>query len=792
MAGIYTFTVRALSGDVAATANGDLSAFSAEVELDSEGNVVGGEEPGEPTKLTTPASVTWTDDWKATFATVDNAKEYTVTLYKGALGEGVKVGSSLTVADADAATLTSGAFTVTESGDYYVGVVAVPADTETYANSNEAFSGIKEYTETPGTTTLGTPGGLTWDGTTAKWTASTGIAAGDEYVVTLYRDNVKVGEFVTVAYTATSYAEFDLTDPGSYTFTVQATTERENFADSAVSAKSGAKVVEEPEVPDQLPMTASITIGDDWSVSFAAVTGADGFTVTLYKGALGSGVEEESHVVTGNSVVANTFNLTELGDYYVGVVAVHPDDPDLNSEEKFSAVKAFAQISKPSGLRWEEEVAAWNASTGIVAASEYEVILYQEAGATDTKLETKTVAGSVKSVAFDAALAEGESYYFTVQAFHGQYAVADSAVSDPSPVLLIADYSEIEDAIDEIESTLTNPNAVRDALETLDQQQLASAMQNNESIREDMAKIEAEYAANRGSTVDHTVAPALGIAKEDIDIIGAGFSVAPGATIELKFTESTADVDMDGYEHPFQLDIDLVQGGMSVTPITPVTITMPIPAGVEAQRIVILHVLRSGAIEKITPTVKDGKITFTVTSFSPFVIVNEKRQSSGGGGDDSWGGNGNWPSNYYPVPTIPAPVAPAPTVPSAANPFSFRVIARSLNVRSGPGTAYVRVGSVKANDVISVIGYSPDGLWAQTTAGWVSMAHVAQVVAIHEGDYIVSVKSTLNVRSGAGTSFGKIGSLANNALVYVTSVTGGWAQIQYNGGVGYVSTVYLR
>ncbi|MGN1248686.1 MAG: SH3 domain-containing protein [Candidatus Spyradocola sp.] len=36
---------------------------------------------------------------------------------------------------------------------------------------------------------------------------------------------------------------------------------------------------------------------------------------------------------------------------------------------------------------------------------------------------------------------------------------------------------------------------------------------------------------------------------------------------------------------------------------------------------------------------------------------------------------------------------------------------------------------------------------------------------------------TLNVRSGAGTSYSKVGTLSRNAAVEVESVSGGWAKL---------------
>lgn len=50
---------------------------------------------------------------------------------------------------------------------------------------------------------------------------------------------------------------------------------------------------------------------------------------------------------------------------------------------------------------------------------------------------------------------------------------------------------------------------------------------------------------------------------------------------------------------------------------------------------------------------------------------------------------------------------------------------------------------------------------------------------------------SLNVRSGPGTTYSVIGSLNKGTKVEVLSESNGWSKINYNNGIGYVSTVYL-
>lgn len=52
--------------------------------------------------------------------------------------------------------------------------------------------------------------------------------------------------------------------------------------------------------------------------------------------------------------------------------------------------------------------------------------------------------------------------------------------------------------------------------------------------------------------------------------------------------------------------------------------------------------------------------------------------------------------------------------------------------------------------------------------------------------------TSLNVRSGPGTKYRRVGSLKKNTKVYPSSISKGWAKITYKSKVAYVSTSYLK
>lgn len=60
---------------------------------------------------------------------------------------------------------------------------------------------------------------------------------------------------------------------------------------------------------------------------------------------------------------------------------------------------------------------------------------------------------------------------------------------------------------------------------------------------------------------------------------------------------------------------------------------------------------------------------------------------------------------------------------------------------------------------------------------------------------VVKVNTSLNIRSGPGTNYSKIGSFKNGNEVDVIEISGNWAKIKYSkgkDGIAYVSTKYLK
>ncbi|ENZ02565.1 hypothetical protein HMPREF1092_01800 [Clostridium thermobutyricum] len=134
------------------------------------------------------------------------------------------------------------------------------------------------------------------------------------------------------------------------------------------------------------------------------------------------------------------------------------------------------------------------------------------------------------------------------------------------------------------------------------------------------------------------------------------------------------------------------------------------------------------------------------------------------------------------------------------------VTASSLNVRSGAGTSYSTIGSLKNGQSVQIV--STQGSWHKIKYGngygYVSSDYIKinsnsgnQTPPSTDTPNTSTKKGTvnatsLNVRSGAGTSYSTIGSLRNGASVEIVSTSNGWHKIKYGNGYGYVSADYVK
>ena len=127
-----------------------------------------------------------------------------------------------------------------------------------------------------------------------------------------------------------------------------------------------------------------------------------------------------------------------------------------------------------------------------------------------------------------------------------------------------------------------------------------------------------------------------------------------------------------------------------------------------------------------------------------------------------------------------------------------------LNVRSGPGTSYSKLGKLSYKEKVTVL--STSGEWSKINyngkTGYVHSSYLQSTVPgsqtsqqpdTNQGTTkYVNATVGLNVRSGPGTSYSKLGKLSYKEKVTVLSTSNGWSKINYNGKTGYVDSSYLQ
>jgi N-acetylmuramoyl-L-alanine amidase len=121
-----------------------------------------------------------------------------------------------------------------------------------------------------------------------------------------------------------------------------------------------------------------------------------------------------------------------------------------------------------------------------------------------------------------------------------------------------------------------------------------------------------------------------------------------------------------------------------------------------------------------------------------------------------------------------------------------------LNVRSGPGLTHARVDQVMLGTVLPVLAEQPG--WVQISlgsgkSGWVSSSYVTlrnNTSAVQQPALVATVNvSLLNVRSGAGTQFSVINTVAQGTVLTVITRQGDWLQVRLSSGqTGWIAGQY--
>ena len=138
-----------------------------------------------------------------------------------------------------------------------------------------------------------------------------------------------------------------------------------------------------------------------------------------------------------------------------------------------------------------------------------------------------------------------------------------------------------------------------------------------------------------------------------------------------------------------------------------------------------------------------------------------------------------------------------PAVDSAAMQSSAGLVTTknySLNIRNGMSTTSFVLGAAPKGSYLTLLERTGQWWKVEYGKGKYGYCHADYITPVSSVPARVNTKSMdLNVRSGAGTIYSRIGSLEKGEIVVVLFASGEWSKVLYHGNrTGFVSSQYLR
>ena len=260
------------------------------------------------------------------------------------------------------------------------------------------------------------------------------------------------------------------------------------------------------------------------------------------------------------------------------------------------------------------------------------------------KVQARAISGNIAEVAnsdlsglFDCEPSVISSLPLDMTPVYGNNNVTpEEPVITPSTTVSDEKAAEIKNSLQNIVSNNNNAtDAVASIKDSENKEELGAAMQQDSSVAQLMSSIEKDYLKENNITVSKNIATKVNTFMDPnaISVVGAGLNVASG-NVALDVSVPNKWVDLgrkyNNYNN-LQFEIKLVgdnlaeHGKLAV----PVLITMPIPKGLNANNLEIIHCKTDGTYERIAPKNNgNGTISFAVTEFSTFAFVSPAETSS--------------------------------------------------------------------------------------------------------------------------------------------------------------------
>ena len=227
------------------------------------------------------------------------------------------------------------------------------------------------------------------------------------------------------------------------------------------------------------------------------------------------------------------------------------------------------------------------------------------------------------------------------------------------------------------------------------------------------------------------------------------------------------------------------------------------------------------SVQPSTPTTSTSKTVYITasalnvrsgagTSYNVIGTLTKGKSASVVGTSGNWykikygSGYGYIISSYTSTNAPSNSTSNTPPTTSTSNAKTYYCTTAGLNVRSGPGTSYASKGSLSLGQAVSVVDSS--SYWHKikfgSGYGYVGSKYLSaskpsdststpsNPSSVTPTTKTVYTTCSLNVRSGAGTSYSVIGVLASGKSASVVGTSGSWYKIKYGSGYGYISSKY--
>ena len=342
----------------------------------------------------------------------------------------------------------------------------------------------------------------------------------------------------------------------------------------------------------------------------------------------------------------------ESGTYYFTVISEGDYTQYRNSDAAVSGLwtyeKPSAQLDTCTNFVWNWPEVRWDAPADMTYVDGYETEYYF---ASTADAEPNVVSGGwsrndpayASDWIWDELIQEnGPGYYYVrVRALSSDITkVCNGEWSEMSPAYNLTDL--VEDVGTTLENiTATDPDEIRSQVSAIDDEELKSAMLADTGVTEQITELEAKLGVNTNVSVTES-APAIDASK--VSVVGAGLNTleTTGEDITLVISEPKQEHVLDAaYDNTvavsFSMDLDNVADTEDLE--VPVKITLPVPANINPEFLVILHYDASGGVkELIMPYLftEGGQtyVSFVLTSFSDFVMTQYRQTAPGDMNDD--------------------------------------------------------------------------------------------------------------------------------------------------------------